>query len=713
MATRATRAEVENRRGHARLAILSQTAVRSHPAAYLAALLSLFILALGSAGYYAYRFVHPEGLIAPDPLVTPFWGPAQINSYFARLVLMYDSTAQRLALRLDVLGLVVFLLLAPYLKRFLPPFRRVPLQTLVKGFVVFASVAIYVLQLRREGLFAHSFLKEFIGLALAVGVAALALYTRRRLRHRLAIIVLLAVVVAANVPGFFRKLDLTAFNDFDVIFSEHHFSLVLGQAERLAAGHPLGEMVTPQYGILLHFFLAVFQRHIAPLSMGQIVWVLDFIQLIYLLLCVKVFARHSRGNFVLCLLGVALVLPCYDFVTNAVGPNQSAWRTLAFPFALFLIPLLHRRSLAWSSFVIGIVSGWTLLLNIEAGIAATGGLVAYLLYRAQFIGLNRKFQTLTQLTPFLPGLIMSLLFFVPVWRLFLGYWPDPSVAKTAIEKLLFWSSSSFAGLRYPGDLMPVLLLAGSVFMLLYAALSERRPSVANGVRVAGAGITIIWLSYYVNRAAFWNLSGFVVLFGLGAIDAVRGLMIGFASRQFLSLATLSCLAITGIVTVPIIDHTIRVNRAYFSYHRWSWNWKATGNSNSVKAAEVSGIFIKEEIAEKIQQKAEGLQRFNRSEPLVFLTLHSYLIPKVAGLYSQLPAGDLMGESQRRLDYDRLVNSVKTSAAKEIYVDPLEETSEEPNYYFLFYKMLLNDVQDTYSFDRSADGWEVWVRKDAR
>ena len=139
----------------------------------------------------------------------------------------------------------------------------------------------------------------------------------------------------------------------------------------------------------------------------------------------------------------------------------------------------------------------------------------------------------------------------------------------------------------------------------------------------------------------------------------------------------------------------------------------SGNAASVKSAKLSGIFLKEEFAQRIQEKAEGLKRIHRKEPLIFLTMHSYLIPKVSGLSSQLPAGDLMGESQRRLDYDRLLNFVKTSTAREIYIDPIEKTPKESNYYFQFYAKLLNDVQEVYTFDRSIDGWEVWVRKDSR
>src|SRR5262245_60779246 len=90
----------------------------------MAALLTVGILAIGFAVFKAHNLLYQPAFLGVDPHTTPFWGPAGLNAYFARQVGMYDSTAQRLAVRVDLLALAFLLALAPYLKRFLPVFEQ-------------------------------------------------------------------------------------------------------------------------------------------------------------------------------------------------------------------------------------------------------------------------------------------------------------------------------------------------------------------------------------------------------------------------------------------------------------------------------------------------------------------------------------------------------------------------------------------------------------
>lgn len=678
----------------------------------LAAILTVGILATGFCFFETYNFFHNPAFITIDPHITPFWGPGGLNAYFARHVGMYDSAGQRLALRVDILVLAGVLLAAPYVGRLLPLFARTAWKRTATGVVVCAAVVVYAYCLRRGGIYPDGHIwGALIGLSGGLVAACLATYTRQRLRNRISLIVLVVLVLAADVPGFFTRSDLSTLNRYDVIFIEHHFSVVLGQAERLAAGHRLGELVTPTYGLLLHAFLAAFQRNVRPLTVGQIILILQCLQLLYLVLCIVVFARLSRGNYLLCLIVSLLVIPWYHFFHNGLlYPNQSSWRTIAFPIALLAIQLIYRRSLASSSFMLGVVTGFLLLLNFESGIAAAAGLLGSLIYRTRFFAPEKRFRDLVQVAPFVPGILVSCLFFAAGWRLVFGYWPDPSVAKEMVTRLAFWSSSGFAGLPYAGDVMPVVLLAGSIFILLHVALSGgARPHSTNTVRVAAAIISIVWLPYYANRPDFWNLSSFGFLYAVVAIDAGRRLMLGLRTRRFASFGTLSGLMITGLVTIPFIVDAIRYNLEYSPTSRTSWS--APGLALPPGTAELSGIILRKDLAKQIEAKARALVRIGRAEPLMFLTLHSYLIPKLSGLTPDLPIGDLVGESLKRSDYDQFLNYVKTSTAREIYVDPLEESDRGTNYYFDFYTMLLHDLEAAYRFDRSVDGWEIWVRKD--
>lgn len=124
------------------------------------------------------------------------------------------------------------------------------------------------------------------------------------------------------------------------------------------------------------------------------------------------------------------------------------------------------------------------------------------------------------------------------------------------------------------------------------------------------------------------------------------------------------------------------------------------------------MIVRQDFARAITQKANALRQLP-SEPVVFLTLHSYVIPKVAGVYSQIPIGDLVGENLDRADYEQFVNYLVKSPAKEIYVDPPSKRTPVGYpvlYYFEFYEKLLSDLGSTYRRDRTMDGWEVWIRR---
>jgi hypothetical protein len=127
--------------------------------------------------------------------------------------------------------------------------------------------------------------------------------------------------------------------------------------------------------------------------------------------------------------------------------------------------------------------------------------------------------------------------------------------------------------------------------------------------------------------------------------------------------------------------------------------------------DVSGVILSDHTAANIATKANALANMHRP-PVTFLTLHSYLIPKVSGLSSWLPAGDLVGEALTKPDYDRILRFLTVLGAHEIYVDPIgrdvRDWYSEP--YVDFYGKLLDDVRVIYRPDRVVDGWEVWVRR---
>src|SRR5262249_37319994 len=160
---------------------------------------------------------------------------------------------------------------------------------------------------------------------------------------------------------------------------------------------------------------------------------------------------------------------------------------------------------------------------------------------------DRRWSQSIWIAPFLLGMAASTLLFLAAWRLCLGYWPATSLVTLVAARLSVWSSG-FGGMRYGGDLMPLALLAWSIFILIqFAMTASRRISAADSVRIGAAAIALVWLPYYANRPDFWNLSSFGVLYAIAAIDAVRCLMVGVRRRRPPDLATVSALALTAIV----------------------------------------------------------------------------------------------------------------------------------------------------------------------
>jgi hypothetical protein len=697
--------------------IMNNNSIRRRNGAILAACITVGLLAFGLLVLKSYDRIYRPGFI--DTGTARYWGTGKISSSFIRVVgNMYDSKGQSLALRLPVLALALFLLLAPFLKKLPEIFDRSFWRRSAYAAITLAMLAAYAFCVRRGVIRPRAVLRADLSwISNALAFALLAGYVRRGLINKSIGLLVLALIAVAELPGLITRLDLSALDLTSSLLFEHHFSCVVGQSERLAAGHPLLEMVKPNYGFFLQFSLAVFERDVRLLSTGETIQVLQGLQFLYLLLCVIIFLRQGRGKWPLCLLATLLVLPWYVFNHRALlYPNQSAWRTLGFPLALIAIHWAYYRTLAYSSFALGCLAGATLLINVEAGIATTAGLFAALFYRTRFFEGPGHLRDLIRISPFFPGIATACLLFSLVWRLLLGYWPDPLVLKDVFDRLRFWSSSGFGGVRFPGHLLPLALFCSSCFQLAYSALSPSgRRSSANSVRIGAAAISLVWLSYYVNRADYWNLSSFGLLWAIPAIDAARFLITGVRFRRLSHPAVLLALVTTGVITLQSIGEMINYNRQMNLTEYCTidpFKSIAPRFARRPGTEELSGLILNRETANEIETKARALHRLSHDKQVIYLTMHSYLMPKVSGICSWLPIGDIIAETLTEREYEQLLDYIKLSGTREIFIDPLDIKSESGllESFVDTYRRLLLDLRPLYQFDRSVDGWEIWVRK---
>jgi hypothetical protein len=724
---------------------------RSRGATTLAIFVTCLVMLLGGCVLKAYDRMRKPDDVRVDPTSVPFWGPREINSYIINVVPLFDSRGQSLAHRVALLAVGFVLFCAPLLRCLLSTFERPRIRIFVHWFAVCTSLIFYAFCLRYAGrpwwvpqlevvvcLFALCMSLIFAAVLLrraghpwwarlpetrVLSTSRPFAIGNRPGRNRLQRIgvggvISLAIVVAANLPGVATNIDVTKNKIYDsIIFSEQHFSTVFGLADRLAAGDRLGDGIYPKYGLLLHLALAAYQRHVRPLSMGDLIEFLQFSQFVYLACCVLVYYRFSRGRWWFCLLALLLVVPWYVYNHEAVlFPNQSAWRTIGFPLAILAIECVHGYGLFLSSPVLGCLAGLLLSLNTESGIASSLGLFAYLYFQALSSRSGRWVFRLFGLALFPLGLIASWLGLVLIIRSLLGYWLDPVILQQILHRLAFSSVTGIGGMRYRGEVLPAVLFAWSSWVLIRTALARRQTvGLTDSFRICAAVIALVWLSYFANRPEYWNLSSFFFLYGFPAIDAARWLSCGVRRHRVWDPAWVLAFALTSVITMPYMLNNARYNynhRINSSRLRGGFGSSPGGPPAYSDHAPVSGIVVDEKLASEIESKARAIARVGSAGPVIYVTMHSYLIPKVSGVNSALPiVGGLLFETWTRKDYERLLVFIRNSGAHAIYIDPPDPRAEGQMRYALdYYRKLLLDLQDGYRPDHTMDGWEVWTKR---
>src|SRR5262249_30549346 len=154
-----------------------------------------------------------------------------------------------------------------------------------------------------------------------------------------------------------------------------------------------------------------------------------------------------------------------------------------------------------------------------------------------------------------------------------------------------------------------------------------------------------------------------------AVDAARLMTAAWKRARVRTVVALGALAMTTLVTVPSIVDIVQFSHWNSSNYRVVVPGEkalVAGATGAGADADVSGLIMNKPVAEAIESKAHALSRLPKTDPFIFLTPHSYLIPKIARVYPELPVGDLVGESVSRGDYDRLLNHIMASRARQIY-----------------------------------------------
>jgi len=123
---------------------------------------------------------------------------------------------------------------------------------------------------------------------------------------------------------------------------------------------------------------------------------------------------------------------------------------------------------------------------------------------------------------------------------------------------------------------------------------------------------------------------------------------------------------------------------------------------------VSGVFLPREAAEELPRRAAYIQA-RSAEPPAYLTADSYLIPKLSGVFSAMPALDFCWQSLDRTTYERALDAIVHSPSGRVYLDA-ESVGAFHTVCGAFYGLVRQDLGRAFDKTGEEEGWEVWTRR---
>ena len=645
---------------------------------------TLAVIALGTAVYLTYVGAVRPRPMALRPETARYIGPLEISSHLSLIKPLFDARGQTLAHLAMVVASALAILLGRRFEasRFAVRAGR-DAAWLLAGLGVLAP------------LYAPGPKMRYFVLALPMALVLFLAGRRRPAANAALGLLVLAAVALAVVPGLLRPPDLSGYSAYDLTYGQSHWSLVVAPADRLAAGARLFEDVWPEYGVLLPVLWAAVERGLRSLSFGEAVRLLLALQAVYLAVGTALLVLAARGRWLFVAVALAAVVPWYHFAHRSLlFPNQSAWRIVGMPVALVALWLARALPPRTQAPALGLAAGTALLLNTESGLAAAAGLAAFLFFR------HRDGRRLVALAAgFLAGIALAGALFVVLTAVVLGA-PPPlgSLPRLFVGKAASLSGGGFSGFPWTPDPWPVLVFGHAVFVLLQTAFAGRRGAgFRPGFRAAAAALLVVWFAYYANRPDPWNLSSYYLVYGVLLVDLVRYVALGVARRKLNPRLAAAAACLVGVALPNVTAIAAKGAQQVRS---------ALAASPPPDAALVGGAYLREPRADEVLRRARYIAARSASSP-VFLTVDSYLVPKLSGVFSAMPAVDFCWEALTRESYERTLSWI--ARAPRVYFDgPASGASE--TVCGVFYDLVRADLRDRFDRTGEEEGWEVWTRR---
>ncbi len=670
----------------------------------VAVLLTVSALLIGGFIWERLHHIHPNERFVVNSDTEPFVGPHQINKFMAQVVPIIDTQAQRTA-HLAVVGILALLILLHRpLLRLGTLAHHIVSQIVYYVTLTLSGLAIWWIE-AQQPLFTYG--RNLTWLPLVPMTTLVLFYLSHRTYVKRWIgwcsaVVCFGAVIAGVSPAFTTHPDLANATGFlgpdrdKVLFVQHHFQTIVTQGDRLAAGHRLFSDVKPSYGLLLPTLAAVYQRYVGPLSFGNYVFLIQLLQALSLGLFVWLYYRYSRGRWLYCLAPLALILPFHLYDQPGIFvPNQSAWRFIGVSLALATMYATRTMRPFPSAVISGAVSVLCLLLNFEVGIIMTIGLACFLAFRQRLFENVALVKSTRLAMLFVVGSVGVLGLFVVFFRLTLGDFPDPIglIELAAFSRLL--SSSGLGGVPLSLFAWPLLIFAHSFFVVGQACTRRDLSRFHPAFRASLGIMTCLWFGYFVNRPQIWNLWSYYLFYGFLVIDLLRFIDLQLIIQKRLSAMLVVAVIVWTAVIFPVIQ-----------FH--DFRSLLFGTRPVSRGPLLSGVYFPEQEATDIQEKAQFLrEQACHHGKLVYLTPHSVIIPKLAGVDSSSGVVDLLVQSVTRSEYQECVRRLR-AADEIIFLDAKASTVEGWGFGGLF-QFLRDDLKEDFTMIGVEQGWEVWRR----
>lgn len=523
--------------------------------------------------------------------------------------------------------------------------------------------------------------------------------------------------------GLLGPIDLTGFDATGIEELEAHWSLILGSADALAT-RSVDEMLLG-YGNWSTLTTVAISRVTRPFSIGDYLRWIGLMQMAYFAIFLVTWSRYSRGRWVVC--GIALVFSawCFHFSRYPslfyLTPNHSAWRYFFFSVAALTQVVCLRASDSTSAFFIGLISGMSVLHNFETGVAIVVGNLVYLVLRATSQFAASGFSATRLMARFLvAGGVVSVLVFILFHRIVIGTFPN---FVTMLKPILIVGAANRSGLGSGHFLEfdPLILVIFGHCLLVFLDLATRLNSLSprDAVRGGVAAEILVWFAYFANRPHTEYLMVYCALYGILLIDAWRVLTSSFWAERWLQKTSapfqIAFIAL-GLIVLPSIYERGRMLELRRGFTFGSTQY------HSEKPLSVDGVLLTGTSHNRqMIQRAEYLRQNADQDHSLYLTMDSFLMPRLAGYWPRTGVYDTFMGTATKANFDKVISQFSNPAITIVYLDEdslarklrgaqdMQRLSWEEASRWLFHRFR-ESLAEEFDLQSREAGWEVWQRR---